>query len=287
MALNSYANFQAAVADQLARTDLTNQIIDCITLFEAEASYELFRQRGTETRTILVPSNPSALTITGCSNNGSGLIRVTVASTTTLATSQIVSISQVGGTTEANGSWVITVIGATTFDLQNSVFTNTYTSGGIVQADQGFCTLPTDYLGWRHVTWTGSPTQDLEYVAPSIFVMEFPTWLPLVATDIPRVFTVEGNYLKIRPLDVTPLEFGYWAKTPALSSSLNWLFTNRVDAYWAGVLEQVYRYLKDYQQAAVYQQSKGIIYEQIKMQRFREPSNLRIRIDRSSYGATP
>jgi hypothetical protein len=42
MALDNYADFQAAIADQIVRTDLTNQIIDCITLFEVEASRELF-----------------------------------------------------------------------------------------------------------------------------------------------------------------------------------------------------------------------------------------------------
>lgn len=75
---------------------------------------------------------PGALTITGAANNGSGLIRITVASTATLTTGDFKTISGVGGTTEANGSWTITVINGTTFDLQGSTFTNAYTSGGVV-----------------------------------------------------------------------------------------------------------------------------------------------------------
>ena len=289
MSLNSYANFQAAIADQLARSDLTSQIADCITLFEAEASYELFRQRGAEKRTIIVPTNPSPLTITNAANNGAGLIRITYTGTATpaIATGSFVGISNVGGTTEANGTWICTVIDSATIDLQNSVFINTYSSGGQIQQDQGFASLPTDYLGWRRVTWTGNPTVDLEYVQPTQWSTEFPTWLPIADTDTPRVFTIETNILKIRPVDISPLEFVYWAMTPALQTSLNWLFTTRVDAYWYGTLEQVMVYTKDEQRAQEYNQKKTSIYDSIKQQRFREGNNLRIRLDRSSYGGTP
>jgi hypothetical protein len=71
-------------------------------------------------------------TITGAANNGSGLIRITVGSTSGWATGDIKDIASVGGTTEANGTWTITVISGTTFDLQGSTFTNAYTSGGYV-----------------------------------------------------------------------------------------------------------------------------------------------------------
>ena len=68
--------------------------------------------------------------ITGAANNGSGLIRIT-ATGHGFTASQRVNIAAVGGTVEANGAnWVITVIGANTFDLVGSTFTNAYTSGG-------------------------------------------------------------------------------------------------------------------------------------------------------------
>lgn len=286
MSLDTYANFQAAIADHLVRTDLTSQIQDCVTLFESEAALELFRERRQETTTILVPSNPSAINVTNAANNGSGLIRLTLSSTSTLATSQEVTVSDVGGTTEANAKWIITVIDSSTIDLQNSTFTNAYTSGGTVQAALGFCTLPTDYLGWVRVTWTGIPNVPLEYMEPDVFVTEWPNW-PLLNVSTPRAFTIEGNYLKIAPIDPTPLEFVYWAKTPAISAGLNWLFNEQIDCYWNGTLEQVYEYLHDYEQAAYYGRAKQASFNEIKMERFREPNNLRIRIDRSSYGATP
>lgn len=67
--------------------------------------------------------------ITGAANNGSGLIRITSASHN-LQTGVTVTIASVGGTTEANGTWVITRVDANNFDLQSSTFTNAYTAGG-------------------------------------------------------------------------------------------------------------------------------------------------------------
>lgn len=67
--------------------------------------------------------------ISNAVTNG-GLIRIT-ATAHTFSTSNVVDITGVVGTTEANKTgWVVTVIDANTFDLQGSVFTNAYASGG-------------------------------------------------------------------------------------------------------------------------------------------------------------
>lgn len=68
-------------------------------------------------------------TISGAANNGSGLIRLTT-SAHLFTTNNWVTVFGVGGTTEANGNWKVTVINSTTIDLQGSTFTNAYTSGG-------------------------------------------------------------------------------------------------------------------------------------------------------------
>jgi hypothetical protein len=94
------------------------------------------------------------ISITGAANNGSGLIRLTLASeaaswtygladtthsagdagTTNLgnATQNAVVVYGVGGTTEANGTWRFTVVDGTHIDLIGSTFTNAYTSGGSI-----------------------------------------------------------------------------------------------------------------------------------------------------------
>jgi len=70
--------------------------------------------------------------VSGAVNNGSGLIRLTVGSTANYTTGQTKLVGSVGGTTEANATWTVTVVDATHIDLQGSTFTNAYTSGGVV-----------------------------------------------------------------------------------------------------------------------------------------------------------
>src|SRR5581483_9735360 len=80
----------------------------------------------------LDPIAPGALTITGAADNGSGLIRIHVADTSSLATGNTRTITGVTGTTEANGTWTITVIDGSHFDLVGSAFQHAYVSGGLV-----------------------------------------------------------------------------------------------------------------------------------------------------------
>lgn len=75
---------------------------------------------------------PGALSISGAADNGSGLIRLTVSSTSGLSNGQVKAVSGVSGTTEANGNWVITVVDGTHVDLQGSTYANAYVSGGLV-----------------------------------------------------------------------------------------------------------------------------------------------------------
>lgn len=73
--------------------------------------------------------------VLGAVNNGSGLIRLTLSSTANMTTNDVWVVQNVAGTTEANGTWPITVIDGTHIDLQGSTFTHAYVSGGVI--DQG------------------------------------------------------------------------------------------------------------------------------------------------------
>jgi hypothetical protein len=75
---------------------------------------------------------PGSQTITDATDNGTGLIRLTVGSTAGWVTGDHKKVSGVLGPTEANGPWAITVIDGTHIDLQGSTFTHAYTGGGIV-----------------------------------------------------------------------------------------------------------------------------------------------------------
>lgn len=87
---------------------------------------------------------PGSIAISGATNNGAGAIRLAVGSTSTLTTNQVVSVSGVGGTVEANGSWKITVIDGTHVDLQGSTFSNPYVSGGVIGGSLDAMTLSLD-----------------------------------------------------------------------------------------------------------------------------------------------
>lgn len=105
---------------------------DVIAEADATPTYRIFQPGNPPT---VVTSGTGSLslrhtgTITGAANNGAGLIRITDADHG-LATGDRVIIASVGGTTEANATWTVTVISSSTFDLQSSTFTNPYTSGG-------------------------------------------------------------------------------------------------------------------------------------------------------------
>jgi hypothetical protein len=85
-----------------------------------------------------------SIAVTGAANNGSGLVRLTVSSTSGWATGDIKDVASVGGTTEANGTWTITVINGTTIDLQGSTYANAYTSGGYVAGSLDALTVSLD-----------------------------------------------------------------------------------------------------------------------------------------------
>lgn len=97
-------------------------------------------------------TDPNAVTyrtITNVSNNGIGAIRLTIGTTNGMKTGQRVNVQEVGGVTNANGTWYITVINFSQIDLQNSTFAGSYTSGGYVINDPS---LP---YGFNEVPRTG------------------------------------------------------------------------------------------------------------------------------------
>jgi len=61
-----------------------------------------------------------------------GVVRLTVATTANMSTNDEAIVSGVTGTTEANGTWPITVIDGTHIELQGSVYANAYVAAGVV-----------------------------------------------------------------------------------------------------------------------------------------------------------
>src|SRR3989338_1178861 len=83
-----------------------------------------------EANTLDCGSNAStSFTVTGAVDNGTGLVRLTIGAHS-LKRRQMVKVSGVTGTTEANGVWEILPASGTEIDLLRSAFVNAYVAGG-------------------------------------------------------------------------------------------------------------------------------------------------------------
>lgn len=71
--------------------------------------------------------------ITGTASGSGGKVRITSVGHG-FSTGNTVTIAGVGGTTEANGTWIITKIDADNFDLTGTTYVHAYTSGGTATA---------------------------------------------------------------------------------------------------------------------------------------------------------
>ena len=125
----------------------------------------------------------------------------------------------------------------------------------------GAAMLPADYLAWRRLTWTGDRRRELEYVHPSYLQAAFPD----ASSGVPRLFTIEGSTLKIRPTDGTALEFGYFQKVPALSDAApsNWLLAAHPDLYLFGALTEAQGFNVDPDKMAMWGSRRNDIFEEI------------------------
>jgi hypothetical protein len=125
----------------------------------------------------------------------------------------------------------------------------------------GAATLPADYLMWRRVTWTGSPRVELQYVHPSYLQAAYPS----SPSDVPRIFTIEGATMKVRPLDTTALELDYFQKIPALSDSTttNWLLAAHPDLYLFGALVEAEMFGVNDERAPLWKARRDEIFDEI------------------------
>src|SRR3981081_3973896 len=125
----------------------------------------------------------------------------------------------------------------------------------------GAAALPADYLAWRRVTWTGSPRVELQYVHPSYLQAAYPS----TPSARPRVFTIEGSTLKIRPVDATALEFDYFQKIPALSdgAAANWLLAAHPDLYLFGALVEAEMFGVNDERAPLWKARRDEIFDEI------------------------
>lgn len=144
----------------------------------------------------------------------------------------------------------------------------------------GVATIPSDYLGYRRVTWTGSPIHGLDYVAPPLYAAYLES-----GSGTPTVFTIEGSNLRVAPSNDTALTFDYIQRTVAVESSLNWLYTTHPDVYLFGSLVEANAFNKGkgFESAAVWKSRRDEVFSEITSLNFNELQGLAIR----TLGLTP
>jgi len=143
----------------------------------------------------------------------------------------------------------------------------------------GAAALPSDYLGWRRATVTSTTRVELTYVHPSYLQALYPSGL----ASLPRHFTIEASALKTRSSDATAIELLYYAKTPAISGMLNWLFTNHPDAYLFGSLAEAEAFGVNDERLPMWKARRDEVLAEIAASDFRERGAMEIR----AAGATP
>lgn len=96
----------------------------------SDPTYRVYGQSGLMSSGTGTMSALDTGTVSGAADDGGGEIRITTSAAHNLQTGDRIRIYGVGGTTEANANWTITVQTSTTFDLDGSTFSNAFTSSG-------------------------------------------------------------------------------------------------------------------------------------------------------------
>lgn len=141
--------------------------------------------------------------------------------------------------------------------------------------------LPTDFLTWTNVVYTGTPRITLEYLDPEALDNSNPTQ----ADGVPFYFSIVGTtdnvgLVRIEPRTTTAINFTYYQKITALTSdnTSNWLLSAHPDLYVAGALYEGHKFLGEFEKMAFWKQCRDDHMASIVKldQKYRGPSRVRV-----------
>jgi hypothetical protein len=135
----------------------------------------------------------------------------------------------------------------------------------------GDVNLPDDYLVWRTVRpifAAGSP--DALMLHPPYDEIDYvhPAYLPPVGRGYDRLFTIEGNTFKVRPVDdrTGAFEFHYYRKIPTITGNdgnSNWLLQEYPDVYLFGLLTELAALGRNAEMAQLYKARRDEVFAEI------------------------
>lgn len=124
-------------------------------------------------------------------------------------------------------------------------------SSTLTPDSDGQATLPSDYLEYRAVLWTGSPRRDLKIIDPMMAEHRY----GYREADTPSHFTIIGSTIQVLPVSTTDISLLYYASISALSddNTSNWLLAKSPNAYLFGACQYAAMWLRDDKAAGMFQ----------------------------------
>ena len=123
-------------SDGASRTRILDVLGDCTNGLYLGRSFDIAHNERINWHPLATTGrafSSTTYTVTGCTSNGSGLVRLTTSAVHELRAGDVVVVSGVGGVAGANGRFTVSAVPTTTtLDLAASAFSGTYTSGGSV-----------------------------------------------------------------------------------------------------------------------------------------------------------
>jgi hypothetical protein len=135
----------------------------------------------------------------------------------------------------------------------------------------GEVALPVDYLVWRTVRPTFATSSPVTPIfRPPFAEIDYvhPAYLPPVGRGFDRLFTIEGNLFKTRPVDDRPdaYEFHYYQQIPTITTgdnASNWLLAAYSDVYLFGVLTELFAQMRNLDGAQLWKARRDEVLAEI------------------------
>jgi hypothetical protein len=265
MALATYADLQAAIANYLARPGdslVSTPAPDFVTLAESRIAYGAdtpfpsrpLRIRAMETTAVLMTG---AAQVGGVSGGSANAQTVTLATTPTLAPGLTI-----GFTAGFSNTGVCTLnpngLGAQNIKVDvpkaalsggelvaGAAYQVYYDGADFILVPSGGVPMASGYLQMKSIFVQGSPERQLTPVTPESYNA---SWMSST-TGKPRAYLLEGDCIRFGPVpDATyAVQMGYYRKFPALASAAGgatWLMTNKPDVYLYGSLLEAAIYFR-------------------------------------------
>jgi hypothetical protein len=267
MAIASYTDLQAAIANYLARPGdalVATPAPDFVTLAESRIAYGAdapfpsrpLRIRAMETTVNLI-TGPTQQDTGAASGGSANAQTVTLAATPTLASGLTIGFtagfSNTGTTTlNPNGLGAIPFQkGIPAVDLvagdpvAGAAYVAYFNAAAFKLVPFGGVQMAAGYLQMKSIFVQGSPEQQLTPVTPETYNA---SWMSS-RTGKPRAYVLDADAIRFGPVPDTTyaVQMSYYRKFPALASAsggTNWLMTNKPDVYLYGSLLEAAIYLR-------------------------------------------